>query len=55
MKGVRGRGRNNNTLQTEKYQAHIFGSFTYKIVCVYDRFTKPVLPYREKNEVYRFI
>ena len=55
VKEVRGRGRNNNTLHTEKYQTHIFGSFTYKVVCVDDRFTKPVFPYRGKNEVYRFI
>ena len=28
VKGVRGSGGNNNTLHTEKYQPHIFGSFT---------------------------
>ena len=46
---------NNNTLHTEKYQAQIFGSFAYKVVCVDDRFSKPVVLYRGRNEVYTFI
>ena len=55
VKGVRGSDRNNNTLNTEKYQAHIFGSFAYKVVCVDDRFSKPGVSYRRRNEVYTFI
>ena len=55
LKGFRASDRNNNTLRSEKYQVHIFGSFAYKFVCVDDRFSKPVVPYRGRNEVYTFI
>ena len=34
---------------TKKYQDHIPCSFAYKIVCVDDRFTKPIVVYRGKN------
>ena len=30
-------------------------SFAYKVVCVDDKFSKPVVLYRGKNAVYRFI
>ena len=52
---VRSSDRNNNTLYTEKYQDHIPCSFAYKVVCVNDRFSKPVVLYRGKNAVHRFI
>ena len=40
---------------TKKYQDHIPCSFAYKIVCVDDRFTKPIVVYRGKNAAYKFI
>ena len=40
---------------TGKYQAHIPCNFAYKVVCVDDKFSKPVVLYRGKNAVYRFI
>ena len=55
MKGVRVSGRKNNTLYTEKYQKHIPCRFAYKVVCVDDKFSKPVVVYRGKNAINRFI
>ena len=55
VKRVKGSDRNNNTSYTEKYQAHIPCSFAYEVICVDDKFNKPVVLYREKNSVYRFI
>ena len=40
---------------TKKYQDHISCSFAYKVVCVDDRFTKPIVVYRSENAVYEFI
>ena len=40
---------------TKKYHDHIPCSFPYKIVCVDDRFNKPVVIYRGKNTTYEFI
>ena len=34
---------------TKKYQDHIPCSFAYKVVCVDDRFTKPIVVYRGEN------
>ena len=42
-----------DTSYTEKYQDHIPCSFAYKIVCVDDIFSKPVVLYRGKNAVYK--
>ena len=55
LKLVRGIDRNNNTSYTEKYQKHIFRSFTYKVVCVDDRFRKSVVFYTVINATNRFI
>ena len=55
VKGVRGSDKNSNTSYTEKYQKHILCSFACKVVCVDDKFSKPVLLYRVKNAVNRFI
>ena len=56
VKEVKGIDRNNNTSYSEKYEAHVACSFDYKVVCVDDRFRKPIVLYREKNNVvYRFI
>ena len=40
---------------TKKYQDHIPCSFAYKVVCVDDRFTKPIVGYRGENAAYEFI
>ena len=45
----------NNGSYTEKYQDHIPCSFAYKFVCVDNKFSKKVVPYRGKNAVYKFI
>ena len=39
----------------KKYQDHILCSFPYKIVCIDDRFTKPIVVYRGENPAYEFI
>ena len=55
VKGVRSNDRNNNASFTEKYQSHIPCSFAYKLVCTDDKFRKPVVLYRGKNAVNKFI
>ena len=40
---------------TENYQDHIPCSFTYKLVCVDNKFSKPVVLYRGDNAAYTFI
>ena len=45
----------NNASYTRKYQAHIPCSFAYKVVSIDDRFSKPVVLYRRKNAVNKFI
>ena len=40
---------------TRKYQDHIPCSFAYKVVCIDDRFTKPIVVYRGENAAYEFI
>ena len=42
-------------LTHKKHQDHIPCSFGYKIVCVDDIFTKPIVVYRGEIEVYEFI
>ena len=54
-KRVQKTNRDGNAFYIEKYQEHISFSFAYKIVCIDDRFSKPVVLYKEKNVVYRFI
>ena len=44
LKGVKSNDRSNNTLYTEKYQEHTLCSFVYKVVCIDDKFSKPVVP-----------
>ena len=48
LKRVRGSHRNNGSY-TEKYQDHILCSFVYKVVCVYNKFSKKVVLYRGKK------
>ena len=40
---------------TKKCQDHIPCSFAYKVVCIDDKFSKPIVAYRGKNDVYEFI
>ena len=40
---------------TKKYQDHLPCSFAYKVVCIHDIFTKPVVVYRGENVAYEFI
>ena len=49
LKGVRDSDRKSNPSDTEKYQDHIPCSFAYKVLCIDDRFSKPVFFYRGKK------
>ena len=40
---------------TKKYQDHVPCSFPYKVVCIDDSFTKPIVVYRSENTAYEFI
>ena len=42
-------------LTQKKYQDHVPCSFAYKVFCIDDRFTKPVVVFRGGNAVYEFI
>ena len=44
-----------NAFFTKKYQAHVPCSCAYKVVCIDDRFSKPVVLYRGKTAVNKFI
>ena len=39
----------------KKYQDHISCSFAYKLVCVDDEFTKPIVVFKGENAAYEFI
>ena len=45
----------NESSYTEQYQDHIPCSFPYKIVCIDDRFTKPIIFYGGGNAAYDFL
>ena len=40
---------------SKQHQDHVACSFTYKLVCVDDEFTKPIVVFRGKNAAYKFI
>ena len=40
---------------SKKYHGHIPCSFAYKLVCVDDKFSKPIVVFRGKNVTYEFI
>ena len=40
---------------SKKYQDHVPCSFAYKLVCVDDKFTKPIVVSRGENAAYKFI
>ena len=42
-------------LYPKTYQDHVCCSFAYKVVCIDDRFTKPIVVYRGENAAYEFI
>ena len=52
VKRVKSSNKNNNSY-TEKY--HISCSFAYKVVCIGNKFSKPVVLCRRKNGIFRFI
>ena len=39
----------------KKYQDHVPCSFDYKVVCIDDRFTKPIVVFRGENAAYEFL
>ena len=39
---------------SKKYQDHIPCSFAYKLVCVDDKFSKPIVVFRGENTAFRF-
>ena len=54
VKGVKSNDKN-NALYNKKCQYHVPCSFAYKVLWIDDRFSKPVLLYRGKNSVSKFI
>ena len=42
LKRIHSNDKNNNPSYTKKYKAHISCRFAYKVVCIDDRFSKPV-------------
>ena len=40
---------------SKKYQKHICCSFAHKVVCIDNRFSKPIVVFRGKNAAYEFI
>ena len=44
-----------NTSYTEQCQSHVPCNFAYKVVCIDDKFIKPVVLYRRENAVNKFI
>ena len=40
---------------SKKYHNHISCSFAYKVVCVDDRFSKPIVVFRSENATYELI
>ena len=54
LKWIKRDSKKNNTSCIEKYQDHILCS-AYKVVCIDDRFSKPVVFYRGKNAINKFI
>ena len=40
---------------SKKYQDHVPCSFAYKVVCIDNEFTKPIVVFRDENATYEFI
>ena len=49
LKGVKSNDNGNNASYTKKYLEQFPRSFAYKIVCIDDTFSKPVILYIEKK------
>ena len=45
---------NNDVSYTKKYEDHVPCSFTYKVVCVDNRYSKRIVLYRGRNAVFKF-
>ena len=43
------------TLTHKKYHDHVPCCFAYKVVCTDDRFSKPIVLFRDENAAYEFI
>ena len=41
-------------LTQKKYHDHVPCSFVYKVVCIDNRFSKPIVVYRGENAAYKF-
>ena len=39
----------------KKYHEHVPCSYVYKVTCIDDRFSKPIVVYRGVNAAYKFI
>ena len=50
LKGVQSNDNDSNTSCIEKYQSHVPCSFAYKIVCIDDKSSKPVVLYKGKKK-----
>ena len=55
LKRIHSYDKSNNVSYTKKYQKSIPCSFAYKVVCIHDKFSKPVVLFRRKNAVNKFI
>ena len=40
---------------TKKYHEHVPCSFAYKVVCIDDKLSKPIVVYRGENAAYKFV
>ena len=45
---------NPNHSSTNKYQNYVACSYSYKLVCIDDKFSKPFKSYLDENAVYNF-
>ena len=48
LKGVQSNNNDNKAPYTKTYHEHVPCSFTYKVVCIDNKFSKPVVLYRGK-------
>ena len=55
LKRVKDSDRKNNASYPEKDEDHVPCCFSYKFVCIHDKFNKPIVRYRGKNAIYKFI
>ena len=55
LKGVQSNDNDSDASYTKKYQKHIPCHFAYNVACIDDRFRMPVVTYRGKNAVNKFI